>query len=201
VIESFIMEDIDKIKRIRELTQSPILAIKKALEEVGGAVEKAIDILLEQKTANAQDMANRKANNNTVYSYVHNHRVGAMITISSQTDFVSKNEVFLQLAKDICMHIVSTPTPPQYINETDISLVSKEKVNSTWVAELNIANKPENVQAKILQGKWSKYVKETCLMNQNFIKDDTLTIQELINRASSTLGEKIELKRFTRHSA
>ena len=110
----------EKVKHIREITMSPMNKISKALEKSNGDVDGAIKILIEEKQADTTDIANRATPSSIVYSYVHNNRIGAMIVLSCQTDFVAKNELFLQLAKDICIHVVSNPVSAKYVNESDI---------------------------------------------------------------------------------
>lgn len=116
------MTNTEKVKQIREQTFSPINRINAALTKTNGDVAEAIKILIAEKQVDANDMANRVAASAIVYSYVHNHRVGAMIVLACQTDFSAKNDVFLNLAKDICMHIVSTPVAPIYTNEQAIDV-------------------------------------------------------------------------------
>ena len=110
------MTNIEKVKHIREVTMASMNKISDALLTANGNVSEAIAILVKEKQTSVEDMANRKADNNIVYSYVHNNRVGAMITLASQTDFVARNSLFIQLAKDICMHIVSSPVQAKYID-------------------------------------------------------------------------------------
>jgi elongation factor Ts len=162
-------------------------------------VDGAIELLIKRKAADGTDMANRKADNNIVYSYVHNHKVGAMIVLACQTDFVAKNNLFLQLAKDVCMHIASSPVQAEYVDETYMPGTVKSIFISNCKAELT--NKPEHIVEKIVSGKLDKYLDSVCLIRQKFVKDDKLTIQQLINTISSSVGEKIEIKKFIRYSA
>jgi len=193
------MTHIEKVKHIREITMSPMTKIADALLTANGNVSEAIDILVKQKDADIKDMANRKADNNIVYSYVHNNKIGAMIVMSSQTDFVAKNELFLQLAKDICMHIVSSPTQAEGVDVNDVG-IDFEKM---WEAKFReeIKGKPEPIVAKIVEGKLKKKLDEAYLLRQPFIKDDSITIKDLINKVSASVGEKIEIKKFVRLTA
>jgi elongation factor Ts len=193
------MTNTEKVKKIRDITLSPFKDINEALAKANGDVDAAIKLLVEMKQTDARDMANRVANNSIVYSYVHNNRIGAMIVLSCQTDFVAKNELFLALAKDICMHIVSAPITPLSVSIDDIPTVEYEKVRAVWLAE--VANKSEQIREKIIAGKRAKFFSEVCLLNQKFIKDDTKTIEQLIASVSATLGEKVELKKFVRFSS
>lgn len=190
------MTNTEKVKQIREQTFSPINKINAALAKTNGDVQEAIKVLIAEKQVDANDMANRVAEASIVYSYVHNNRVGAMIVLACQTDFSAKNEIFLNLAKNICMHIVSAPVAPIYISENNIPphdfLTVREKFFS------GIENKPDAIKEKIVSGKLNKWYSEVCLTNQKFVKDDTKTIDQLIKEVSSTIGEKIEIKRFVK---
>ena len=188
------MTNQQKAAHIRGITMSPWSAIADALLQSEGDIDKAIKILTELKQADANDMANRVANAGIVYSYVHNNRVGAMIVLSCQTDFVTKNELFINLAKDICMHICSTPITPTIISKDELSGTEKSILISNFKKEAG--NKPVNIIDKIVDGKLGKWYGDCCLLNQKFVKNDKITINQLIQDASGTLGEKIELKQF-----
>ena len=188
------MSNVEKVKLIREKTFSPINRINAALAKTNGDVDEAIKILIAEKQADANDMANRSADAAIVHSYVHNHRVGAMLVLACQTDFSAKNDMFLNLAKDLCMHIVSTPVVPIYSDEANVPEDTRKAFEQGFAAEA--ASKLPQVVAKIVAGKMKKWYAENCLYNQPFVKDDTKTIGQLIGEVSSTIGEKIEVKRF-----
>jgi elongation factor Ts len=190
------MTNVEKVKQIREQTFSPINKINAALAKTNGDVDAAIKILIAEKQVDANDMANRVAASAIVHSYVHNNRVGAMVVLACQTDFSAKNDLFLNLAKDVCMHIVSTPVAPIYVDESNIP----EEIKKTWQDAFakECTNKPPQIVEKIVAGKMKKWYGEMCLLNQPFIKDDTKTVKQLIQDLSSTIGEKIEVKRFVK---
>lgn len=190
------MNNTEKIKLIREKTFSPINRINAALTKTNGDVDEAIKILIAEKQADANDMANRVASSSIVHSYVHNHRVGAMLVLACQTDFSTKNDLFVNLAKDICMHIVSTPVVPIYTDEASVPEDTKVSFKSSFA--LPHCGKPPAVLEKIVNGKMKKWYAEVCLMEQPFIKDDTKTIGQVIKEVSGTIGEKIEVKRFVK---
>lgn len=190
------MTNIEKVKLIREKTFSPINRINTALAKTNGDVELAIALLVAEKQADANEMANRAANASIVHSYVHNNRVGAMIVLACQTDFSAKNELFLNLAKDICMHIVSTPVAPIYTDEANVPEDTKQTFRGGFAA--SHCGKPPAVLEKIVNGKMKKWYAENCLYNQPFVKDDTKTIGQLIKEVSATIGEKVEVKRFVK---
>jgi len=188
------MTNVEKVKHIRAITFSPINKINEALQRANGDEAEAVKILIAEKQADANEMANRTANTKIVYSYVHNNRVGAMIVLACQTDFVAKSDAFITLAKNICMHIVSAPVAPEYISMESIP----EDVRLKWASEYirETEGKPAPVRDKIIQGKIQKRVNQICLLNQPFVREDTVTIGQLIKDVSSTVGEKIELTYF-----
>lgn len=190
------MNNIEKVKKVREMTLSPINKITEALQRSNWDVGVAVELLVKEKQADAHEMANRTTSSKIVYSYVHNNRIGAMVVLACQTDFVARTDAFLMLAKDICMHIVSTPVAPEYVSQSDIQSSRIEMIHNDAVR--TAGNKPPQVIQKIVDGKLKKFYNEVCLVNQSFVRDDTLTIGELINIVSSTLGEKIEVKSFVK---
>jgi elongation factor Ts len=183
----------EKVLYIRKITMSPWSKIAEALNTSKFDVDAAVKVLLDKKQTSAEDMANRTTNAGIVYSYVHSNKVGVMVNLACQTDFVAKNELFINLAKDICMHIVAAPL---------VSYVSESNLNPQDLAEAKaefargMEKKPQSIIDKIVAGKWQKKLEEMCLLNQKFVKDDTLTIQQLIANVSATVGEKIEVKKF-----
>lgn len=187
----------EKLKHIRDITMSPFNKITEALNAAGGDVDKAIEALTNAMSkTDIAEMENRTANATIVYSYVHNNRIGALLSIACQTDFVAKNELFLGLAKDICMHIVSTPIPPEYVSKGSIPV----DVGMQWMEECSVGleKKPDAIRAKIVDGKYQKRLTESCLLYQPFIKDDSITIEQLIANVSAQTREKIEVKKFVR---
>ncbi len=191
-----IMTNPEKVKLLRDETMSPMNKINDALKQTEWDLDKARKLLLnEMSKTDIAEMEKRTANATIVYSYVHGHRIGALLSIACQTDFTAKNEVFLNLAKDICMHIVSAP---------QVNYIAEGNLNPQDVAEAKayfaqgLENKPEAVRAKIVEGKWKKRLAEMCLLNQPFVKDDKLTIEQLIANVSAQTREKIEIKKFTR---
>ena len=175
---------------------APFGKINEALKEAEGDVERAVNILIKAKQADATDMANRLANASLVYSYVHQGRIGAMIVLAAQTDFVTKGQLFQDLARDICMHIVSNPLEPKYLNEASIAPSIVELWRGAYVAAC--INKPATIVEKIVAGKLQKDFETLCLLNQKFVKNPDITIAQLIASVSAVVGEKIELKQFVK---
>jgi elongation factor Ts len=192
------MTNVEKVKKVREITFSPVNKVNDALKRSNGDVDGAIGILVAEKQADANEMANRAANTKIVYSYVHNNRIGAMVVLACQTDFVAKNEAFLNLAKDICMHIVSAPVAPEYVSESNTPSETKNLIYETCWNIPGFDKKPEQVRDKIVEGKLKSFYERVCLLNQKFIKDETKTVQQVIYEFASTVGEKIEVKSFTK---
>lgn len=186
----------EKVKKIRDITMSSFNKINAALTSANGDVDKAIEILIQQNQTSTADIAARVADNNIVYSYVHNNKIGAMIVLGCQTDFVARNEVFLGLAKDICMHIVSAPIQAEYVDEMGFSKETLDEWKVKFAEGTN--GKPPQIVEKIVLGKLKKKIEEVCLVNQKFVKNDEITIAELIAGVSTTLGEKIQIKKFVR---
>lgn len=190
--------DTKAITKLRQATGAGLVDVKDALEEAGGDEEKAIEILRKKGASKAaKKMAERTTGEGLVHSYIHtNGKVGAMVQIQCETDFVARNEDFKALANDIAMHI--TAAAPLYIAPADVptEVVAKEK--EIYSEQLKTEGKPEDMIEKILEGKIDKYYQEVCLLKQPFIKDDEVTIEKLLEEAIAKMGEKIEIINFRR---
>ena len=194
----------EQVKELRDKTGVSIMQCRKALDEAAGDMEKAIIILRKKSGDIAAKRTDRVFGAGTVQSYIHaTGTVGAMVVLVSETDFVSGNDEFKALARDIAMHI--TAAKPKYLRTTDITEAERAQVKEVLEAEMIKADaekggkpKPAEMQAKILEGKLASYFGEMVLLNQPFIKNPDLTIQALIDSAVQKFGEKIEVARFTR---
>jgi len=190
--------DLKLITSLREKTGAGIVECKSALSESDGNVEKAIEILRKKgEIKAAKKSAERMAKEGLVHAYVHaNGRVGAMVELSCETDFVARNEEFQGLAHDLAMQIVATN--PLYLSPDDVpeELIAKEK--EIYFEEIKAQGKPESVVEKIMEGKITKYFGDICLLRQSFIKDEDITVEELINQKIAKIGEKIEIKKIAR---
>lgn len=187
----------EQIKELRESTGVSVMQCKQALEEADGDMDKARIILQKLSSKAASKKADRDLGAGTVASYIHGGgNVGAMVELLCETDFVSKNETFQTLARDIAMQIAATA--PAYVRESEIDEVAKQKATEVFQAE--IVDKPADMQAKILEGKLANYFKEKVLLNQEFIKDPSKTIAVLIQEGTQKLGERIEVGRIARFS-
>ena len=169
---------------------------KKALEEAGGDIAQAEVILRKRSAASAEKKADRELAAGVVGSYVHEGAVGAMVVLSCETDFVAKNPEFGILARDIAMQVAATN--PTYTSIEDVP--EDAKAAATAVFEKEVADKPVDMQAKILEGKLGSYFRDQVLVEQSFIKDESRTIRDLLNEATQKFGERVELSQFARLS-
>lgn len=191
------MPTIEEIQKLREETQAPIMECKKALEEARGDFNKAKEILKKKGEARAIKKQEGETSAGIIESYVHsNSRVGVLVELRAQTDFVSRNVEFKKLAHDLAMHIAAMN--PIYISPENIPQEEINKKKEEYLKEFENSNKPKEILEKIIQGKMEKDFEELCLMNQIFIKDETKKIGDLIKEATAKFGEKIEIKRFAR---
>jgi elongation factor Ts len=187
----------DIIKQLRDKTGVSVMQCKKALEETGGDMEKATMLLLKKSADIAAKKGDRTLGSGVVGAYIHNtNRVGSMVELMCETDFVANNEEFVKLARDIAMH--ASATNPQFLKTEDIDAAANAMASEMLSKELE--GKPEEMKAKILEGKLAAYWGERVLTEQAFIKNPDVTIKELITSATQKFGEKIELTRFARYS-
>jgi len=185
----------NQIKELRDQTGISVMQCKKALEEAKGDMAKAL-VLLRKKGADiAAKKSDRTFGAGTIQSYVHNTgMVGAIVELVSETDFVSKNNEFKTLAYEIAMHIAASN--PEFLKRDDISAEAKKTALEAFESE--VKGKPENMKEKILEGKLNAYFKDKTLLDQSYIKNPDLTINDLIQNAIQKFGEKIEILRFAR---
>lgn len=187
----------DLIKKLRDETGVSVMQCKKALEEAGGDMEKALIVLRKASRAIAEKKANRELKAGIVKSYIHsNNKVGTMVELLCETDFVAKNEDFQQLANDIAMHIAAMS--PEYTKTEDITDEDRVKVKEILEKEVAELDKPDDVKAKIIEGKMNDYFGAKTLLEQAFIKDPEITIGKMIEQAIQKIGEKIEIGRWIR---
>jgi elongation factor Ts len=183
------------VKELREKTGAGMMECKKALEQAGGDFKKAIEYLRQKGLATAQKKATRVASEGIIASYIHMDKIGVLLELNCETDFVARNEEFRQLAKDIAMQIAATN--PQYISKDDVPKEVIEKEKEIYKAQIT-GNKPPQVLEKIIEGKLEKFFEEMCLLNQPFIKEPGKKIQDLLVEKIAKFGENILLRRFVR---
>ncbi len=185
------------VKALRDRTGAGMMDCKKALQETNGDMEAAIDYLRAKGAAKAAKRAAKAANEGTIGSYIHfGGKVGVMVELNCETDFVAKNEEFLQLAKDLAMHIAAAN--PVAVAPEDIPEDLVERERQVFLEQVKNEGKPEHIAEKIVEGKLRKYFEENSLLKQSFVKDPDRTIENLITDASAKTGEKIEVARFAR---
>jgi elongation factor Ts len=187
----------DTIKKLREMTGGvSVMQCKKALEEAGGDIEKAKVILKKLSSAAAEKKAERELKAGILGSYVHDNSIGAMVILSCESDFVAKNPEFGALAREVAMQVAATD--PKYATTAEIAEEAKQAAMSVFQKE--VAGKPADMQAKILEGKMASYFRDQVLLEQPFIKDENKTVRNLLEEATQKFGERIEVSRFARLS-
>ena len=185
------------VQELRAATGAGILDCKKALEEHGGDFDAAVESLRKKGLAKAAKKADRDANEGTIGYYVHtNSKVASMVKLNCETDFVARTEQFLQLARDIAMHI--TASLPLYVERAQVASDAVDKEKEIYREQMANSGKPAHVVEKIIEGKLDKWYSEVCLLEQPFIKNPDVTIQAMLTDAIASLGENIKIGGFSR---
>ncbi len=185
------------VKDLREKTGAGMMDCKKALTETGGDFQKAVDFLRQKGLATAAKRAGRIASEGRIGSYIHaGGKIGVMVEVNCETDFVAKTDDFQVFAKDIAMHIAASS--PLYIRREEVTPEALEREKEIYRAQARDAKKPEKIMDKIVEGKLEKFYGEVCLLEQPFVRDPDITIQDLLNGFIGKVGEKVEIRRFTR---
>ena len=193
------MADAGLIMKLRNLTGAGIVDCQKALEESGGDYDKAIELLRKRGQKVAAAKQERETKEGIIHAYIHGQgRVGVLVEISCETDFVARNDEFKAFAHDVAMHIAAAN--PLYVKPEDIAAEVIEKEKEIYKEQMAGENKPDEIKEKIIVGKLNKYYQETCVLNQQFIKDDSQTIQQLLQGIIAKTGENIQIRRFCRFS-
>jgi len=186
------------VKQLREKTGAGIMDCKEALSESDGNVSKAIDFLRKKGLATAARRAGRTTVEGIIQSYIHmDGKLGVLVEVNCESDFVAKNEDFKEFAKNIAMHIAATN--PVAIKPEDVPQEIIDKEKEIYRAQTLEMGKPENIADKIAEGKLQKFFKENCLLNQQYVRDLDITIADLINEIVAKIGENITIKRFVRY--
>jgi len=185
------------VKVLRDRTGAGMMDCKKALEETKGDMEAAIDFLRAKGAAKAAKRAEKSANEGTIGSYLHfGGKIGVMVEVNCETDFVAKTDDFVQLAKDLAMHIAAAN--PLSVSPEDMDPKVVERERAIFLEQVKNEGKPEHIAEKIVEGKLRKFYEESSLLKQSFVKDPQKTVEELITEVSAKTGEKINVARFTR---
>ena len=185
------------VKELREKTGAGMMDCKKALSETSGDFEKAIEYLRKKGVASAAKKAGRLTKEGSVTSYIHGEgKVGVLLEVNCETDFVARTEQFKQLVKDVAMHVAAAN--PQWVRSEDVSSDVLAKEKEIAIAQMQASGKPAAVLEKIAEGKLKKFYEDHCLLQQLFVKDPSKTIDQLLKESVATLGENISIRRFAR---
>jgi elongation factor Ts len=186
------------VKQLRDLTGAGMMDCKRALQETDGDLDKAQELLRMKGLASAQGRAGRAANQGLVESYVHfNNTVGALVELNCETDFVANTDEFKQLAKDLALHVAS-PSAPRFLSREDVPKDVADHERLIFEAQAKELGKPDNVIPNIVEGKMKAFYEQTVLLDQPFVKDDSKTIQELLDEVGARVREKVAVRRFVR---
>ncbi|MCF8032189.1 MAG: translation elongation factor Ts [Desulfarculaceae bacterium] len=185
------------VKELRDKTNAGMMDCKKALGECDGDMEKAVDWLRQKGLSVAAKRAGRTASEGQIASYIHaGGKLGVMVEVNCETDFTGKTEEFGAFAKDLAMHIAATN--PLCVTEEELPADVVEREREVYKAQALEQGKPEKILDKIIEGKMKKFVSESCLMSQAFVKDTDLTIEDLVNELRAKTGENVQIRRFAR---
>jgi elongation factor Ts len=185
------------VKDLRDKTQAGMMDCKKALTETDGDMEKAVDLLRQKGLAVAAKRAGRATSEGVVATYIHaGGKLGVMVEVGCETDFVAKNESFVEFARDIAMHIAAASPVGVTREDVPAEVIAREK--EIYVQQALDSGKPEAIVEKMVTGKLDKFISEICLLEQKYVKDPDLSIQDKLNEVVASMGENISIKRFAR---
>jgi len=188
--------DIDTIKRLKELTGVGLTDAKAALVEADGDFDKALEAMRKKGMTKADKRGEREARAGVIGSYVHDNRIGVLVEVNCETDFVARNEKFTDLVKDLCLHVAASA--PEYVTEEDIPADAREKVAAEFTDKVTAEGKPANMVPNIVEGMLKKYFAERCLLNQPFVKNPDVTVGDIVKEANAILGENVVVRRVSR---
>jgi len=189
----------DQVKELREMTGAGMMDCKRALQDAGGDLDKAVELLRQKGLASAAKRAGRAANQGLIESYIHfNNTVGVLVEVNCETDFVANTDDFRQLAKDVALHIAS-PAAPRFVSREEVPEEELDGERRMFEAQAKELGKPENVIPTIVEGKLKAFYEQTVLLDQVYVKDDSRTIQQLLDELGAKVGEKVAVRRFVRY--
>ena len=187
------------VSALRQQTGAGMMDCKKALEEANGDTAKAAEILMKKGIVKAAERAGRIATEGAVGSYIHGGRIGVLVEVNCETDFVARTEEFKALVKDIAMHIAAADPRPRFVDDSEIPASDVAKQREIFSALPDVQGKPANIQEKIVEGKIQKWRKEQCLLDQPFVKDPESTVRDyVVKTAASSIKENVKIRRFVR---
>ena len=184
------------VKQLRDMSGAGMMDAKRALEEANGDAEKAMEILKKKGIASASKKADRATENGLIGSYVHGGKIGVLVEVACETDFVARTDDFQEYVRDLCMHVAAAM--PTYLNPEDVPADVVEKEKATFKEEVIASGKPAEHADKIVEGKLNKFYEGVCLVKQPFVKDPAQTIEDLTKSMIAKVGENIIVRRFTR---
>lgn len=187
---------IEDIKRLKSLTGVGLTDAKAALEEANGDFDKALEAMRKKGLTKAEKRGEREARAGVVGTYNHDGRIGVLVEVNCETDFVARNEIFTDLVKDLAMHIAASA--PEYVSAEEIPAEATEKVKSEFVEKAKADGKPADMIDKIVEGMIKKHFAERCLLDQPFVKNPDQSVGELVKEHNAKLGENIVVRRFSR---
>lgn len=188
--------NIEQIKRLRELTGVGMTDAKKALDESNGDFDKALAEMRKKGLTKAEKRGEREARAGVIDTYNHDSRIGVLLEVNCETDFVARNEVFTNFVKDVAMHIAASS--PQYVSMDNIPAADREAARAECIEKVKAEGKPEALAAQIVEGMLKKYFAERCLLDQPFVKNPDQTVGDYLKEHIAKLGENIVVRRFTR---
>jgi elongation factor Ts len=187
------------VKRLRESSGAGMMDCKKALQDADGDIDKAFELLREKNLASASKRAGRSANQGRIESYIHfNNTVGVLVEVNCETDFVANTADFTHLVKDVALHIAS-PSAPRWLSREDVPGDVVDAERHIFEIQAKEMGKPDNVIPTIVEGKLKAFFEDNVLLDQKYVKDDTKTIQQLLDEVSGKVGEKVAVRRFVRY--
>ncbi|HEY4964587.1 MAG TPA: translation elongation factor Ts [Candidatus Saccharimonadales bacterium] len=188
--------DIEEVKRLKDLTGVGLTDAKAALEDAKGDFDIALGAMRKKGMTKAEKRGEREARQGVVGTYNHDNRIGVLVEVNCETDFVARNEIFTNLVKDLSMHIAAAD--PQYVDSSEIPKEVSDKVRKEFSEKLSAEGKPAEMIDKIVQGQIAKYFAERCLLDQPFVKNPDQTVGEYVKEHNARLGENIVVRRFAR---
>ncbi|MEI7682964.1 MAG: translation elongation factor Ts [Candidatus Saccharibacteria bacterium] len=187
---------IEEVKRLKDLTGVGLTDAKKALEEAGGDFDSALQAMRKKGLTKAEKRGEREARAGLVGTYNHDGRIGVLVEVNCETDFVARNEIFVNLVKDIAMHVAASA--PQFVSVEEVPSTDRDKVAAEFADKAKAEGKPDNMIEKIVEGMLTKHFADRCLMEQPFVKNPDLTVGEFVKAHGAKLGENIVVRRFAR---
>ncbi len=188
--------DIESVKKLKDLTGVGLTDAKKALEESKGNFDEALAAMRKKGLTKAEKRGQREARAGVIGTYNHDGRIGVLVEVNCETDFVARNEIFNELVKDLAMHIAASN--PEYVQEDDVPKEDKTRVTKEFEEQAKAGNKPADVTKKIVEGQVKKYFAERCLLEQPFVKNPDQSVADHVKEYAARLGENIVVRRFSR---